>query len=453
MKLLPTANKRLIPIVMMISLLLFSGVSFAGVLTQVGVNKSALLNLKKPAERVSVANPAIADVVLISPRQLQLNGLAIGSTTMIIWEKGVEKPSFFDISVVGDMTLLESKIKELGPGNSVNIDVEKDAVVLSGKAVNEQTVEKIVQIAQIYFPKVINHIRIDEPQQVLLEVKVAQVDKSALKRLGISGLLKGTTAEGYYNTITAPGGGIAGTVGALATAPGATTGTTQGVGSITPLDPYQIGVSYFPAGLGVVIQALANKNLAKVLAEPNLLVKSGQKGAFLAGSKIPYPIVTSTGGTATTSIVFVDVGVKLNFAPKVQENGMIALKIDPAEVSSLTGQTVSGYPVIDAREVRTDVELKEGESLVLAGLLQEDQIKRMSKIPILGDIPILGALFRSTTADLREKELVFFITPKIVKPTPPGTKTEMPTDKLPLPGVEKLLPKQESELNWVPMGQ
>ena len=223
-------------------------------------------------------------------------------------------------------------------------------------------------------------------------------------------------------------------------------GNGPGLGSFNPLDTFQMGVSYFPAGIGAVIQALNTKNLAKILAEPNLLVKSKEKGEFLAGSKVPYPIITTTGGTTTPSIYFVDVGVKLNFMPEVMENGQIQLKIDPAEVSSITGtSSVNGYPIIDIRNVKTSVELREGESLILAGLLQEETIKVMSKIPILGDIPILGALFRSTNDDIREKDLVFFITPKLVKPAAPGEKIELPTDRA-------LTPEQEKEMQWVPMG-
>ncbi len=194
-----------------------------------------------------------------------------------------------------------------------------------------------------------------------------------------------------------------------------------------------------------MIQALTTKNLAKILAEPNLLVKSGQKGEFLAGSKIPYNVLISTGGAATSSIVFETVGIKLNFAPIVLENGNIALNIDPAEVSSISGTLqVNGYPVIDTRTIKTFAELKDGESLVLAGLLDEEHIKTMSKVPLLGDIPILGALFRSTQDDLKEKELVFFITPKIVKAMTPDTKFELPTDK----STKDL----EKELKWMPLG-
>ncbi|HEY6872525.1 MAG TPA: pilus assembly protein N-terminal domain-containing protein [Geobacteraceae bacterium] len=447
----PRILKGIFPILIMLFVFSFAGIACAGVPTQVVVNKSVLLDLKNSTERVSVANPAIADIILITPRQIQLNGLAIGSTSLIVWEKGEQRPAFFDINVVGDMSQLEPQIKELSPNDSINVEYAKDTIILSGKATNDQTVAKVVQVSKAYAPNVLNHIQIDDPQQVVLQVKVAQVDKTALKKLGISGLVKGKTAEGFYNTIVAPNGGATGSTSTTGTGGSSSSvgsgtgisGNVPGLGSINPLDAFTAGVSYFPGGVGAVLQALTTKNLAKILAEPNLLVKSGQKGEFLAGSKIPYNIVTSTGGTATTSIYFVDVGVKLYFAPEVMENGKIALKIDPAEVSTIQGTLqVNGYPIIDTRSVKTNVELKDGESLVLAGLLSENTIKTMSKIPLLGDIPILGALFRSTSDDLEQKELVFFITPKLVKAMAPGTKPDLPSTT----------PEQEKELKWMPTG-
>ena len=320
---------------------------------------------------------------------------------------------------------------------------------------NDQVRTKAGKIAQAFAPQVQNYLTVDDPAQVLLQVKVAQVDKSSLKTLGISFMLKGTSAEGFSNLVGAPTGGA--TVSSVSQGNGFTSstegsgtgisGNTVGVGSYNPLDNFQLGISHFKAGVGVVLKALATKGYAKILAEPNLLVKSGQEGNFLAGSRIPYSVVASAGGLAATEIKYESVGIKIKFKPEVLENGLINLKIDPAEVSSIAGtMAVNGYPIIDTREVRTNVELREGESLVLAGLLQEDVIKTMSKIPLLGDIPILGVLFRSTQDDLREKELVFFIEPKIIRPQAPGTKTELPTDK-------KLTPEEERELQWMPLGE
>lgn len=451
----------------------------AGVATEVKIHKSVLINLQQPSERVSIAAPAIAELAVISPTQLQVNGLKIGSTTLIVWEKG-GKTSFYDIHVKGDSSQLENQIKDIAPNDAITVDYANDTIVLGGKAKSEQTIAKAMQLAQAYAAnenengkngnqaavllygyaakeapdqkgvgdkvKVINQIELEAPQQVLLEVKVAQVDRNALTSLGISAFVRGSSAEGFSNQVGAPTGELTirnpdGSIRSQATG---IAGPIPGLAAINPLDPFQAGVSLFKPGVGAVLKALVTKNLAKVLAEPNLLVRSGQEGKFLAGSKIPVSVLSSVGGASVPSIYWIDVGVKLNFKPEVLENNLISLKIEPAEVSSITGTlAVNGYPIIDTREVRTNVQLKDGESLVLAGLIQEEAVRTMSKMPFLGDIPILGALFRSTQNDIKEKELVFFITPKLVNANPPGTKTELPTDK-------KLTPEQERELQWIP---
>lgn len=452
--------------------LLVPGLCGAGVATEVTVNKSVLLNLQKPSERVSIATPSIAELVVISPTQLQINGTRIGTTSLIVWEKG-GKTSFFDIRVKGDIALLEKQIKEIAPNDSITADYANDTIVLSGKAANEQTIAKVVQVANAYAVKettgpnqsdgssvppqqsgndpklkVLNHIVVDEPQQVLLEVKVAQVDKNALESLGLSAFARGHSGEGFSNLVGAPSGQLTIRDSSGNTISEATgiAGPIPGLASINPVSVYQLGGSLFKPGIGAVLKALVTKELAKLLAEPNLLVKSGQEGKFLAGKKIPVQVVTGVGALSGTEIKYIDVGVKLNFKPVVMENGLISLKVDPAEVSSISGFLPgNNYPIIDTREIRSDVQLKDGESLVLAGLLQEEAIKSMSKIPLLGDIPILGALFRSTQEDLKSKELVFFITPKIVKANAPGNPPKLPTDK-------PLTPEQEKEFKWIPLG-
>ena len=448
------AIKHLSFSVMFIILLVCGGRAYAGISTDVVLHKSVLLNLKNPAARISIAKPEIAEVALISPRQVQITGASLGDTSLIVWERGTGKTNFFDIHVIGDIQYIEEQIKIIAPNDDIRVKYVNEHIELYGHAKNQQTIDKAVEIAAAYAAKetvrketradgtvsevtareFINHIVIDEPQQVVLQVKVAQVDKTALRNLGISGLIKGHTAEGFLNTITAPDGDISGT-------------RSDALGNLTNLASFAAGISFFPAGIGAVLQALVTKNLAKILAEPNLVVKSGNKGEFNAGSKIPYQVLVSTGGAATTSILWQDVGVKLVFAPEVLDNGLIRLKIDPAEVSSLGGTLqANGYPIINTRNASTSVEMREGESLVLAGLLQENEIRSMSKIPLLGDIPILGALFRSTEKEITETELMFFITPKLITAMAPGTKPDLPTDK-------PLTPEEERELKWIPMGK
>lgn len=447
------ATKCLISLVLFLMLQLAALPALAATVpATVTVNKSVILNLKHPARYVTVADKEIVDVPDPHRRnQLIINGRKVGATSLLVWEENADQPTFFDVRVVGDRDAIEAQLRECAPNDTIAVDWTKDTLILSGNVGNEITSKKAEEIGKAHAAKVLNHIRVNEPQQVLLQVKVAQVDKTSLKNLGISAIIKGNTAEGFTNLVGAPasvttttssGGTSVSTNGLSGIA-----GSGPGLGSFDPLDPFSVGVSYFPAGVGAVLQALTTKGLAKILAEPNLLVKSGQEGNFLAGSRIPYSVVISTGGAATTSIVFETVGVKLRFKPEVLENGLINLRIDPAEVSSIAGTlAVNGYPIIDTRDVRTSVELRDGESLVLAGLLQEEQIKTMSKIPLLGDIPILGALFRSTHSDLREKDLVFFITPRIVKAHAPGTAVELPTDRTPDPD-------EVRELDWFPRGR
>jgi pilus assembly protein CpaC len=467
-------NKNFRYIFAVLIILVFSSVALAGVPVEVFVGKGTIVTLKEPSKRVSISDPEIADLNLISPTEVVINGKKLGSTNLIVWDKQ-GKATFFDITVIGDIDLkkLESQIKEVAPNDNINVEFAKDTIVLSGKASNQQTIDKVVQLAQSYAigsaavtstsrdaagvvttttktsGKVLNHIIIENAQQVLLEVKVAQVDKTKLKDMGIGYIIKNKnfdlTGPGLF---AQPEGSIGNAVGL--TDLGDAVGTEIGPGverfAIQDVLP-QIGFAHFPSDIGIILKALSSKGYAKVLAEPNLIVRSGERGNFHVGTRFPVQSVSGIGAEATISIIYEEVGIRINFAPEVLETGAIRLKIDPAEVSNITDfvrlQNLVA-PIIDTRTVKTSVDLKEGESLVLAGLLTDETKKNIQKIPLLGDIPIFGALFRSTSEELKEKELVFFITPKMIKPTPPGQKTELPTDKV-------LTPDQEREFNWIPV--
>ena len=514
-------NIKVMYILAILIVLVSFSISLAAIPVEVTVGKETVLKINKPItsiKRISLANEDIAEIkplIATSPNEVEviINGKKPGVTSLIVWD--TEGKTFFDVIVLEKLNsgimyedkikALKNDIKAIAPNDDIRVSLANDTILLSGYAANQETINKALQMAQTYAiasdtvtatkysagvtttettstGKVMNHIRIKEAQQVLLEVRVAQIDKSKLKELGVSVLIKGIDAEGFTNLAGAPTGildggktfsksslsgtsntstntttfdNILGTLTSdiLTTTIGNTTtnsaGTTRASGitgfDLDTLAP-QIGVSHFPGGVSVILKALATKGFAKILAEPNLVVRSGEKGNFLAGKRVPIQVITGT--PPTPSIDYRDVGIKLNFAPEVLETGVIRLKIDPAEVSSIARYItfVGGLvaPEIDTREVRTSVDLKEGESLILAGLLSEEMIKNMQKIPILGDIPILGALFRSTHDELAQKELAFFITPKLVKPIPPGVRTELPGEKRPTL-------QEDRELQWIPL--
>jgi pilus assembly protein CpaC len=427
--------------------LAFCAVSFAAIPVEVSLGKETILSLKKPSKRVSLADPSVVQMTVTSPTEILLNGKKAGVTSLIAWDTE-GKATFFDVVVIDqgkavmqqrNLQGLERQIKEIAPDADIKVEPAGDAVFLKGELKNEETKKKIEAVAAAY-GKVVSHLTVPEAQQVVLEVRVAQINKTKLKELGLSFLVKGNdgefTSPGF---VASPDGGLGGEAGHDVTP------DIEGF-DLTRAVP-QIGVSYFPTDVSVFLRALASKGFAKILAEPNLAVRSGEKGQFHVGTRFPVQTVTGTGANATVSVTYEDVGVRLNFAPDVLETGTIRLKVDPAEVSNIQDfvrlQNLVA-PIIDTRTVRTSVDLKEGESLILAGLLSEEMIKNIQKIPLLGDIPILGAIFRSTTDELREKELAFFITPRFVKPMAPGTPRPA------MPGDNRPTPEEEREFQWIP---
>jgi pilus assembly protein CpaC len=433
------------PYIAALIVLLFSASALAAIPVEVTVGKGTILTLKQKAKRVSLSNPKIADIILMSPTEILLNGNVVGTTTLITWNKE-GKRTFFDVIVFGDLDELRAKVEALAPDDEVQVERAGDTLLLKGLLKSEDTIKKIDALSKAYAAKVVNFLRVTEAQQVMLEVKVAQIDRTKLKELGVSALAKGI---GSNAEITFPGALSASPDGDPGLGGGEGINTSPGIegfdlGDLVP----EIGVAHFPTGVAIFLRALSTKGLAKILAEPNLIVRSGESGSFHVGTRVPVQQVTGVGAGQTVSVEFEEVGIRLDFAPVVLDDGTIRLKIDPAEVSNIVefvqAQNILA-PVIDTRTVKTAVDLKAGESLILAGLLSEEMRKNIKKIPLLGDIPILGALFRSTRDELETKELAFFITPTLVKPLSPGERPE-------LPGEADITPEEEREFQWIPLG-
>ena len=405
------------------------------------IGKSTLMRVPSPIERISVGNPNIADVSLISPVELYLLGKNYGSTNMVIWRKGGATTAI-DVNVSIDIARMEHKLRELMPDEkSIKVHAAADSVILTGEvssAVKAKYAEEIANafvrdinralvlpitagdtkvqagtvlagsagVAAVSSAKVVNHLVVASGQQVMLEVKVAEVSKTLLDKLGASlGVSAGNGGLSY---------GILSNFLSLG----------NGVFNITADNGNKLSVD-----------AQKQDGLIKILAEPNIISISGQEASFLAGGKIFIPTASSnTGGFPVITLTEKEFGVGLKFTPTVLEGGRIHLKVAP-EVSELAqtgsafttiGGVTSVLPSITTRRVQTTVQLMDGQSLAIAGLIKNNVTETIKRIPLLGEIPILGALFRSSEFQTDRTELMFVITPRLIKPL--DVAQALPTD-------------------------
>ena len=408
------------------------------------IGKSTLLRLQDPIERISIGNPGITDATLISKREVYFLGKALGTTNVIIWSNA-GRATVIDVTVDADLTPLENQLKLFLPDEKdISVVSTSGSIVLRGTVADAVKAEQAVSIAEAWRarltrdlvlpvqagqggtainlggsavrdsvaaagPQIINMLKVRDPQQVMLEVKVAEVSKTILERIGVDFTQfgrSGTTelaffsASNFFNQLL-------------------------GFASLTR-----------PNGEGVLIDAQKDDGLIKMLAEPTIMAISGQEASFRAGGKIFIPVAreSSATGGVTITLEEKEFGVGVKFKPTVLEGGRINLKVAP-EVSELNAQgnpftTVGGVtsviPSFTVRRAETTVQLNDGQSFMIAGLVKNDVAESVNRIPGLGEIPILGALFRSSEFQNDKTELMFVITPRLVRPLAPDY--ALPTD-------------------------
>lgn len=355
------------------------------------VGKTQLIKFDEPVKRISITDPSLADLVLLSPNELLLNGKKAGRTSLLFWGSS-EKPIFFNMVVQQDTDAFMQAVNQIAPGEDIKYSFTDDGVILSGKISSTAVKKSIGDVIKAYNFKVVD-LTESPTKQVLLEVKITEASRTfskslssqfgagqdALSRSGIS-----------FGNITEGGG--------------ATFNSTTG----------QFVFSAPSSNIAWSLSAAESKGLIKILAEPKLLAIDGQAGSFNVGQEIPYP--SSVGMSSTTSYSFKNTGVILNFTPTILEkSNRVVLKLAP-EVSEIDKSYTSsvGVPGFKTRKVDTTVELADGETLVIAGLLSHTTSSSDSKIPTLGDIPGIGFLFSNLSREKTDTELVIFITPRIV---------------------------------------
>jgi pilus assembly protein CpaC len=398
----------------------------------VAIGKSVLIDIASPIQRIAVGLGDVAEATAVSPQEILVNGKAAGDTSLIVWQAGGGR-QFFNVVVRPSPSIASDRLEGLRrelrtelPGQPIRVSSEDGQVFLRGTVKDLTASARAIQIASTA-GKVVNLLYVDVPAsqpQILLKVRFASVDRTLEKQLGIN-----LFSVGAANTI---GSVTTGQFGAPTfTAP--TTGGNSTTAALANLG--QLFLFRPDLNLGAAIEALETKGVLEVLAEPNVLAFNGKQASFLAGGEYPYPTVQGVtgGGTGAVTIQFKEFGVRLNFIPTITPRNTIHLQVAP-EVSALdftNGITLSGFtvPGLTVRRVKTEVELKEGQSFAIGGLLDNRETENFNKIPFIGDVPILGKFFQSIQRTKTNTELLVIVTPEIVAPIP----ADVPLQKLHYP--------------------
>jgi pilus assembly protein CpaC len=400
------------------------------------VSKGIIMRLDRAAANVFVADPAIADVNLKSPTTIYIVGKAAGVTTIFAVDQEDRVLLNSRVEVKHDAAALQRALNQMVPGNQVEVKPVEDSIVLSGEVKSPTQGDDISRIAARFVPdkgRIINNTEMDAPNQVNLRVRIAEVSRNVVKEFGINwqnAFNNGTFAFGLVTAGSALVSQANATSNVIPLIPrSAAAGSANAIGfntqatglSGTTVGNLYGGLTQKTFSLDSLINALDTQGLITVLAEPNLTAVSGQKASFLAGGEFPVPVPqASSGGSPVITVEYKQFGVSLNFTPTVLGHGRIALHVEP-EVSQISTQNsvqIDGFniPSLTTRRAETTVELGSGQSFIIGGLLQNGTTQDLTKFPWLGDVPILGALFRSTAFQRNESELVIIVTPYLVKP-------------------------------------
>lgn len=394
------------------------------------VGKLGKLKSRKPVKRSHMVNPNVAELIISetqSPNWVFFSAITAGTTQLTLWDEENRIVGTFNIIVSPDINELKKKLHDIFPDENVKVKASGDYITLSGTVTEPNKMTKVIALAETYSPgKVLNFLKIGGIQQVMLEVKVAEISRNVGKELGINFAAMSVSNE---RSVVSRTGNL-----------------------LTP--EYQDGefINTFASGVNailnfwgsdrnllIMIKALEEEGLIKILAEPTLIALNGQNASFLAGGEFPFP---SDAGDGATDIEWKEFGVSLNFTPTVLGEGNLSMRINPEiselDFSNATVQNGFLIPGLETRRMSTVVEVKDGQSFAIAGLLKNVVREKITKFPILGSIPIIGALFRSTQYQKNETELVVIVTPHLVKPLNMADQP-LPTDSFVEPDTFELL--------------
>ena len=399
---------------------------------RVPMNRAVVVESDTPFAELSIANATIADISSLSDRTIYILGKAPGITTLTILDGTGQLITNVNIRVSPDITEFKERLRQILPGEKIEVRTANDGIVLSGTVSSKQRLQRALDLAERYAEgRVSNLMSVGGVQQVMLKVRFAEMNRSVSKSLSSSLAIDGALSSnnvgvnaGTNSTVTS--GGIAGSLGGSVPAANANSGAVL------------FGFSAGSTQLGLLLEALETKGMVRTLAEPNLVALSGQEASFLAGGEYPVPVAQDGG---TISVEFKPFGIALNFIPRVVDKDLINLELEASvsDIDPTNGFSVNGFEIdaFTVRKTATTVEMRDGESFAIAGLLEDSFRDSSSQLPWIGDVPVLGSLFRSASYQRSQSELVILITAHLVTPTR-GDTLALPTDRVKPPSERDL---------------
>jgi len=395
-------------------------------LMKLSVGRSAILDRSADVARISISNPDVVDAVAVTTREILINAKSAGLSTLVIWSKTGTR-SMYAVTVERDLDPVRRLLKDTFPDEGIDVRVDRDALALIGHASNQAVADRATALVAPLAKTVVNNLRIVPPgadKQIILRVKFAELDRNVETSFGVNLLSTGAgNTPGRITTGQFAGGTPSQVTGTI---PGHPTGTST---TFSLSDALNIFAFRPDLNLGAVIRDLETRGLLQILAEPNLVTTNGKEASFLVGGEFPIPVL-QPGSSGSVTIQFREFGIRLNFLPQVTAHKTIKLHVKP-EVSTIdvaNGVVFNGFtiPALATRKIETDVELGEGQSFVIAGLLDDRVTENLSSVPGLSHLPILGALFKSRDITRSKTELLVMVTPEVTYPLSPADPKPLP---------------------------
>ncbi len=384
------------------------------------VGKSIVIDYPVDISRISTSNPDIVDASPVTTREILLHGKSFGTVTLIVWSKAGER-TFYNISVEQNLDPLRRLLKETFPGAEFQLQSSRDSLSMTGRAPSKDVADRAVALAAPFAKQIVSNVQIDAApveKQILLRVKFASLDRNNSSDFAVNLISTGATN----------------TVGRITTGQ-ASPPTPSAVGAGQPTtfnlsDALNIFAFRPDLNLGAFIRALQQRGVLQILAEPNLVTTNGKEASFLSGGEFPVPVIQGGANSGAITIQFREYGIRLNFTPVITPNNTIQLHVKP-EVSSLdvaNGVSLDGFviPALSTRKIETNIELAEGQSFVIAGLIDDEVNEQLSRLPGLASLPILGPLFKSRSVSKSRTELVVLVTPEFTAPLDKGQPAPLP---------------------------